>query len=211
MLPRPVTPVTGEALISYLTRLAHASHLTLTEVLAVLPSWFSTKISNGDDRAQHHMLIPAAPEALHALARLTGTTPASLARALPAFVAADPHSPVRATTACRRCAARHGILEHPGFGGDSILPRCSGLGGRCLPRYRRLAEPRSDHFAAFVYRTSVQLRCPAAPPGGRAPPARPPPAGPGHLLVGHPGLRRGFPGLVKGDAQRHRPRRRRRP
>ena len=40
-------------------------------------------------------------------------------------------------------------LEHPGFGGDSILPRCSGLGGRCLPRYRRLAEPRSDHFSAF--------------------------------------------------------------
>ena len=32
VLPRPVTPVTGEALISYLTRLAHASHLTLTEV-----------------------------------------------------------------------------------------------------------------------------------------------------------------------------------
>jgi hypothetical protein len=37
VLPRPVAPVTGEALISYLTRLAHASHLTLTEVLAVLP------------------------------------------------------------------------------------------------------------------------------------------------------------------------------
>ena len=71
----PVTPVTGEALISYLTRLAHASHLTLTEVLAVLPSWFSTKISNGDDRAQHHMLIPAAADALRALARLTGATP----------------------------------------------------------------------------------------------------------------------------------------
>jgi len=32
-------------------------------------------------------------------------------------------------------------VEHPEFGGDSILPRCSGLGGRCLPRYRRLAEP----------------------------------------------------------------------
>jgi hypothetical protein len=110
-LPRPVTPLTGEALISYLTRLAHANHLILTEVLAVLPSWFSTKVSNRDDRAQHHMLIPAAAEALHALARLTGTTPASLARALPALGAADPHSPVRATTACRRCAARHGICQ----------------------------------------------------------------------------------------------------
>ena len=42
--------------------------------------------------------------------------------------------------------------------------------------------------------------------------ARPgPPPGRGHLLVGHPLLRRGFPGLGKGDAQRHRLRRRRRP
>ena len=110
-LPRSVPPVTGEVLISYLTRLAHANHLTLTEVLAVLPSWFSTKLSNRDDRGQHHMLIPAAAEALRALARLTGTPPASLARALPAFGAADPHSPVRATTACQRCAARHGIHQ----------------------------------------------------------------------------------------------------
>ena len=110
-LPRSVTPLTGEALISYLTRLAHANHLTLTEVLTVLPCWFSTKIGNRDDRAQHHMLIPATPEALHALARLTGATPACLARALPAFGTADPHSPVRATTACHRCAARHGIRQ----------------------------------------------------------------------------------------------------
>jgi hypothetical protein len=111
VLPRSAAPVTGEELISYLTRLAHANHLTLTEVLAVLPSWFSTKTSNSDDRAQHHMLIPAADQALRALARLTGTTPASLARALPAFGTADTHSPVRATTACRRCAARHGIHQ----------------------------------------------------------------------------------------------------
>ena len=80
-------------------------------MLTVLPSWFSTKISNRDDRAQHHMLIPAAAEALRALAHLTDTTPASLARALPAFGTAGPHSPVRATTACRRCAARRGIHQ----------------------------------------------------------------------------------------------------
>ena len=36
VLPRSVTPVTGEVLISYLTRLALANHLTVTEVLAVL-------------------------------------------------------------------------------------------------------------------------------------------------------------------------------
>jgi hypothetical protein len=111
VLPRSVTPIAGEELISYLTRLAIANHLTLTEVLAVLPSWFSTKISNRDDRAQHHMLIPAAAGALRALAHLTGTAPASLTRALPAFGTADPHSPVRATTACHQCAARRGIHQ----------------------------------------------------------------------------------------------------
>jgi hypothetical protein len=111
VLPRPVTPITGEALISYLTRLAHANYLTLTEVLTVLPPWFSTKISNRDDRARHHMLIPATAEALRALAHLTGTPAASLARALPAFGTANPRSPARATTACRRCAARRGIHQ----------------------------------------------------------------------------------------------------
>lgn len=109
VLPRPVTPITGEALISYLTRLACANYLTLTEVLTVLPPWFSTKISNRDDRARHHMLIPATAEALRALAHLTGTPATSLARALPAFGTAGAHRPVRATTACRRCAARRGI------------------------------------------------------------------------------------------------------
>ncbi len=92
VLPRPVTPITGESLNSYLTRLAHANHLTLTEVLAVLPSWFSTKISNRDERAQHHMLIPAATEALRALAHLTSTTP-------PASPAPSPPSAPPARTA----------------------------------------------------------------------------------------------------------------
>jgi hypothetical protein len=111
VLPRSVTPLTGETLISYLNRLACANHLTLTDVLTVLPSWFSTKISNRDDRARHHMLIPATADALRALAHLTGTPATSLARALPAFGTAGPRSPVRATTACRRCAARCGIHQ----------------------------------------------------------------------------------------------------
>ncbi|MEX5713413.1 hypothetical protein AB1484_35625 [Parafrankia sp. FMc6] len=111
MLPRPVAPIGGETLVSYLGRLADANHLTVSEVLAALPSWFTTKIKNRDDRALHHMLAPATAEAIRALARLAGTTPTSLARALPAFGAADAHSPLRATTACHRCAARCGIPQ----------------------------------------------------------------------------------------------------
>ena len=34
-LPRSVSPITGETLVSYLTRLAHANHLSLTEMLAI--------------------------------------------------------------------------------------------------------------------------------------------------------------------------------
>jgi hypothetical protein len=95
-------------------------------------------------------------------------------------------------------------MEHPEFGGDSILPRCSRLGDRCLPRYRRLTEPRVIISPLFVYRTSVQLRCPdvRSIPAGLSPTAHP--LGAGISSSGTPGLRRGFPGLVKGDAQRHR-------
>jgi hypothetical protein len=110
-LPRSVTPITGEALISYLTRLANANQLAIGAVLNVLPAWFTTKINNGDDRAQHHMVVPATGEALHALARLSSTTPNGLARALPAFDATDASCPARATTACHRCVARRGIHQ----------------------------------------------------------------------------------------------------
>ena len=98
----------------------------------------------------------------------------------------------------------------PEFGGDSILPRCSCLGGRCLPRYRRLAEPRSDHF-----RFCFMNICPAALSScsrhGRALPAGRSPRGVGHLSSGTSHCAAGSPGWSKGDAQRHRVRRRRRP
>ena len=110
-LPRQITPVNGETLISYLNRLAAANHLTISEILAVLPAWFTTKTNNVDDRSRHHMLAPATTDALHALARLTRASLAGLARALPAFDTTDTHNPIRATTACHRCAARHGILN----------------------------------------------------------------------------------------------------
>ena len=88
-------------------------------------------------------------------------------------------------------------LEHPGFGGDSILPRCSGLGGRCLPRYRRLAEPRSDHFSAFVLSNICPAALSSCPAWWRAPPARPP-AGAGVSPRRAPAVRRGFPGRGQG-------------
>ncbi|HEX9547990.1 MAG TPA: hypothetical protein VF942_11670 [Acidimicrobiales bacterium] len=110
-LPRPAAPITGETLVSYLTRLADANRLTLAEMLAVLPSWFTTKTSNRDDRARHHMLAPATSEALNSLARLAGTTPAGLAHALPAFGAADTDNPLRATVACHKCTAHRGVHE----------------------------------------------------------------------------------------------------
>jgi hypothetical protein len=111
VLPRRVTPVTGETLTSYLTRLATANHLSIGEVLAVLPTWFTTKTNNPDERTQHHMLAPATTNALHAFAQLTSTTSAGLAHALPAFGSPDARGPVRATTACHRCTARRGIHQ----------------------------------------------------------------------------------------------------
>ena len=110
-LPIPVALIAGEVLASCLGRLAAANHITIDDLLAILPPWFSTKIGNHDDRSQHHMLAPALPGAILALATLTGRTPAVLARALPAFGAGYLPDPVRATTACRRCLAIRGICQ----------------------------------------------------------------------------------------------------
>jgi hypothetical protein len=65
-------------------------------------------------------------------------------------------------------------------------------------------------FRFLFYRTSVQLHCPAGPAWWRAPPARPPPRGLGHLLVGHLLCAAGSPGWSRVTLQRHRLRRRRR-
>src|SRR6266567_4591900 len=65
-------------------------------------------------------------------------------------------------------------------------------------------------FPLLLYRTSVQLCCPAAPPGGGLRPPGPP-RGAWASPRRAPAVRRGFPGRGKGDAQRHRLRRRRRP
>jgi hypothetical protein len=73
--------------------------------------------------------------------------------------------------------------------------------GRCLLRYRRLAEPRSDHFPAFV----LSNICPAAPPGGGLrPPGRPPVAWASPRRA-PPAYAAGSPGWARGDAQCGRP------
>ena len=110
-LPIPAAVIAGEVLASYLGRLAAANHITIDDLLTILPPWFNTKIRNHDDRSQHHMLAPALPGAVLALATLTGRTPAVLARALPAFGAGYLPDPVRATTACRKCLASRGICQ----------------------------------------------------------------------------------------------------
>src|SRR6266481_4551262 len=73
-LPVTVSPVTGEALSSYLGRVAAANHITATALLALLPRWFRTKIRDCDDRGQHSKLLPAADGALRQLAAVTGIT-----------------------------------------------------------------------------------------------------------------------------------------
>jgi transcriptional regulator with XRE-family HTH domain len=107
-LPRPLAPVTGETLASYLARLAKTNHLSIADLLTALPSWFRTKVRNHDDRSRHHMLASVHDQALVALATLTNQTPAALLTALPAFAGHRPTS-VRATTACHRCLAAAAI------------------------------------------------------------------------------------------------------
>ncbi|MEV6644393.1 TniQ family protein [Amycolatopsis sp. NPDC051371] len=164
VLPLPVAPITGELLSSYLPRLAHANHLTLAEVLGVLPTWFTTKINNPDELAQHHMLAPATTDALSALARLARTTPQHLAGALPAFGAAHTRGPVRATTACRCCPPRrHRTRPRPPTCSPETLHAARHLAQRhrsTQPRRHRL--PRNHHRSAPRQPTSAPIHAPAS-------------------------------------------------
>jgi hypothetical protein len=112
-LPITVSPVSGEILSSYLGRVAAANHITATALLALLPRWFRTKIRDCDDRRQYPKLLPAAADALHQLAAVTGSTSKTLTHALPVFTyfVTDPARPVRATVACQRCLAANGIRQ----------------------------------------------------------------------------------------------------
>ena len=111
-LPIRVTPLTGEAIVSYLGRLAAANHVPVTVILARLPSWFTARTITHDDLSGADRI---GPDGIECLAALTGLTPTGLQRALPAFgIGRRDHTgrpPVRAVYACRRCAARHGRTD----------------------------------------------------------------------------------------------------
>src|SRR5260370_7147236 len=95
-----------------------------------------------------------------------------------------------------------GKWEPPEFGGDSILPRSSRLGDCCLPRYRRLAEPRSDHFSAFVLSNICPAALSSCPAWWRAAPARPP-RGLGISSSGTPPSPPGSPACSRSTLQPH--------
>jgi hypothetical protein len=109
-LPMRVAPITGETIASYLARLATGNHLPVSLLLAHLPLWFSARSLTHDDLTGSARASETEVEGLAALTRLTRAT---LLRALPAFGSSTHHGrpPVRATHACRRCAARHGHDE----------------------------------------------------------------------------------------------------
>lgn len=109
-LPVRIAPLAGETIASYLARVAAGSFLPLCTVTDVLPPWFAAQASACDDIAKPGLLQPGD---LCCLATLTGITETALQHALPALAGHrdDGRPPLRATTACRRCAARHGQLE----------------------------------------------------------------------------------------------------
>ncbi len=107
-LPFRTAPLGGETIASYLSRTAAASHLPAGAITACLPSWFAARAAACDDLAATGQPQPAD---IRHLAALTGTSETALRHALPAL-AGGGRPPVRATLACRRCAARHG-QRHP--------------------------------------------------------------------------------------------------
>jgi hypothetical protein len=109
-LPVPAAPVAGEALASFLSRLAAANRTTPKALLDILPPWFRVKARWHDDRWQPAHLMPWADDAAARLAVISGSTAAAIKNALPAFGGSH-GQPVRAVTACRLCTAAHRITQ----------------------------------------------------------------------------------------------------
>jgi hypothetical protein len=109
-LPVPVAPVAGEALASFLGRLAAANRVTPEAVLDILPPWFRVKARWHNDRWLPSSLMPWADDAAARLAVFSGSTAAAVKNALPAF-GGTRGQPVRALTACRLCTAARRISQ----------------------------------------------------------------------------------------------------
>jgi hypothetical protein len=109
-LPVPAAPVAGEALASFLGRLAAANRTRPRALLEILPPWFRVKGRWHDDRWQPGHLMPWADDAAARLAVLSGSTAAAIKNALPAFGGSHGR-PVRAVTACRLCTAARRITQ----------------------------------------------------------------------------------------------------
>jgi hypothetical protein len=107
----PAGPLAGETLVSFLGRLAASNRATIADLVKILPPWFRIKIRWHDDRWQHDQLSPWADDAAERLARISGSTASAVKNALPALGRLHAGQPVRATHACRGCAAARGITE----------------------------------------------------------------------------------------------------
>ena len=135
----PVAPVFGEALASFLGRLAAANRTSLDALLDILPSWFRIKTRWHDDRWQHEQLTAWADDAAACLAVISGSTIAGINNALPAFGAKRGH-PVRAVTACRLCTAARRIRQPV----PVHLPACHQV---CLRHGIWLSGPGTPQFS----------------------------------------------------------------
>jgi hypothetical protein len=109
-LPVPAAPVAGEALASFLGRLAAANRTTPGVLLDILPPWFRVKARWHNDRWLPSSLMPWADDAAARLAVISGSATAAVKNALPAF-GGTRGQPVRAVTACRLCTAAHRISQ----------------------------------------------------------------------------------------------------
>ena len=109
-LPVPAAPVAGEALASFLGRLAAVNRTTPGALLEILPPWFRVKARWHDDRWQPAPLLHWADDAAARLAVISGSTADAIKNALPAF-GRSRGQPVRAVTACRLCTAARRISQ----------------------------------------------------------------------------------------------------
>jgi hypothetical protein len=135
-LPVPAAPVAGEALASFLGRLATANRTTPKALLDVLPPWFGVKARWHDDRWQPSQLMPWADDAATRLAVISGSTAAAIKNALPAF-GGSRSQPVRAVTACRLARQPAASASRSRFTCPPTTRSASGTASGCPGREHR--------------------------------------------------------------------------